>query len=87
MFNLIFSDVDANVIAKDVILGTRENINFLHEVFRRALLMNFVHTVAIRRVICVYKDWIQMNVRSVVNWFFKVRIYKLINICWYAFVF
>lgn len=56
------SDVDANVIAKDVILGSRSNINFLHEVFRRALLMNFVHTVAIRRVICVYKDWIQMNV-------------------------
>jgi hypothetical protein len=54
--------VDANVIAKDVILGSRANINFLHEVFRRALLMNFVHTVAIRRVICVYKDWIQMNV-------------------------
>ncbi|CAL8089966.1 unnamed protein product [Orchesella dallaii] len=61
-YSSVHNDVDANVIAKDVILGSRENINFLHEVFRRALLMNFVHTVAIRRVICVYKDWIQMNV-------------------------
>ncbi|XP_035704350.1 ral GTPase-activating protein subunit alpha-1 isoform X3 [Folsomia candida] len=61
-YSSINNDVDANVIAKDVILGSRSNINFLHEVFRRALLMNFVHTVAIRRVICVYKDWIQMNV-------------------------
>ena len=57
-----YKEMDENVQAKNVILGTRENINLVHEVFRRALLMNFVQSAIIRRVICVYKDWIQMNV-------------------------
>jgi len=75
-----FSDVDANVMAKDVMLGSRPNINFLHEVFRRALLMSFVNTVAIRRVITVYKDWIQMNVRKYINrswWNALLRLVRL----------
>ncbi|KAF5297114.1 hypothetical protein FQA39_LY02694 [Lamprigera yunnana] len=49
-------------IAKDVLCSTRENVNFVHEIYRQAFLLNFGHAVAIRKVIAVYKDLIQSNI-------------------------
>lgn len=49
-------------IVKDVLYMNRENVNFIHEIYRQAFLLNFSHASAIRKVISVYKDWIQMNV-------------------------
>ncbi|KAK4884388.1 hypothetical protein RN001_000659 [Aquatica leii] len=46
-------------IAKDVLCSTRENVNFVHEIYRQAFLLNFGHAVAIRKAIAVYKDLIQ----------------------------
>merc|ERR1719410_751567 len=37
---------------------------FIHEVFRQAFLLSFSHSPAMKRVITVYKDWIQMNVQE-----------------------
>ncbi|PNF30190.1 Ral GTPase-activating protein subunit alpha-2 [Cryptotermes secundus] len=46
----------------EVLYSSRENVNFVHEVYRQAFLLNFTHSPAIRKAIAVYKDWIQMNV-------------------------
>lgn len=42
--------------------STRDNVNFVHELYRQAFLLNFSHVVAIRKIILVYKDLIQGNV-------------------------
>ncbi|XP_065226643.1 ral GTPase-activating protein subunit alpha-1 isoform X2 [Planococcus citri] len=49
-------------IVRDVLFGSRENVNFVHEIFRQAFLLPFSCSPAIRRTIAVHKDWIQMNV-------------------------
>ncbi|XP_073994212.1 probable Rho GTPase-activating protein CG5521 isoform X1 [Rhodnius prolixus] len=49
-------------IVRDVLYWSRENVNFIHEIYRQAFLLNFTHSPAIRRAISVYKDWIQMTV-------------------------
>ncbi|XP_049857449.1 probable Rho GTPase-activating protein CG5521 isoform X1 [Schistocerca gregaria] len=49
-------------LVREVLYSTRENVNFVHEVYRQAFLLNFTHSPAIRKAIAVYKDWIQMNV-------------------------
>lgn len=51
----------ANQIVHDVLCSSRDNINFIHEIYRQAFLLNFNHAVAIRKTIAVYKDLIQMN--------------------------
>jgi hypothetical protein len=48
----------------EVLYSSRENVNFVHEVYRQAFLLNFTHSPAIRKAIAVYKDWIQMNVSN-----------------------
>jgi hypothetical protein len=48
-------------LARDVLYGSRENVNFVHEVYRQAFLLNFTHSSAIRKAISIYKDWIQMS--------------------------
>lgn len=48
-------------LARDVLYGSRENVNFVHEVYRQAFLLNFTHSSAIRKAIAIYKDWIQMS--------------------------
>lgn len=57
---------DPNVITfnvvRDILYSSRDNINFIHEVYRQAFLMNFAYSHAIRRALTVYKDWIQMTV-------------------------
>merc|ERR1719219_2562910 len=53
--------VEGNLV-RDILYGSRENVNFVHEVYRQAFLLSFSHSPAIKKVISVYKDWIQMNV-------------------------
>ena len=49
-------------LVREVLYGTRHNVNFVHEVYRQSFLLSFSHSPAMKRVITVYKDWIQMNV-------------------------
>ncbi|CAG9764824.1 unnamed protein product [Ceutorhynchus assimilis] len=57
------SDLElAQQIIRDVLCSTRDNVNFVHELYRQAFLLNFNHVVAIRKIISVYKDLIQGNV-------------------------
>ncbi|GFG28404.1 hypothetical protein Cfor_11332, partial [Coptotermes formosanus] len=49
-------------LVHEVLYSSRDNVNFVHEVYRQAFLLNFTHSPAIRKAIAVYKDWIQMNV-------------------------
>ena len=64
-----YSDLDtykANLegqLVREILYGTRHNVNFIHEGFRQAYLLSFSHSPAMKRVITVYKDWIQMNVQ------------------------
>lgn len=48
-------------IVRDVLCSSRDNVNFLHELYRQAFLLNFQHVNAIRKIISVYKDLIQGN--------------------------
>ncbi|EDV92808.1 probable Rho GTPase-activating protein CG5521 isoform X2 [Drosophila grimshawi] len=48
------------LIVRDVFYVSRENINFVHEVYRQAFLLNFTSKTqieAIRTAIAVYRDW------------------------------
>ncbi|XP_015037032.2 probable Rho GTPase-activating protein CG5521 isoform X1 [Drosophila pseudoobscura] len=48
------------LIVRDVFYVSRENINFVHEVYRQAFLLNFTskpQIEAIRTAIAVYRDW------------------------------
>lgn len=54
--------VSAVMLVRDVLYGNRDNVNFVHELYRQAFLLDFNHAGAIRKAIAVYKDWIQMNV-------------------------
>ena len=49
-------------LVREMLYANRENVNFVHEVYRQAFLLSFSHSPAIKKVISVYKDWIQMNV-------------------------
>lgn len=59
------STVSAIMLVREVLYGNRDNVNFVHELYRQAFLLDFNHAGAIRKAIAVYKDWIQMNVSSV----------------------
>lgn len=52
----------ASQIVREVLYSTRDNVNFIHEIYRQAFLLNFNHSVAIRKIIAVYKDIMQGNV-------------------------
>jgi hypothetical protein len=54
--------ISAVTLVRDVLYGNRDNVNFVHELYRQAFLLDFNHAGAIRKAIAVYKDWIQMNV-------------------------
>ncbi|XP_037955587.1 probable Rho GTPase-activating protein CG5521 isoform X2 [Teleopsis dalmanni] len=48
------------LIVRDVLYASRDNINFIHEVYRQAFLLNFTSKPqidAIRTAIAVYRDW------------------------------
>ncbi|XP_029168215.1 probable Rho GTPase-activating protein CG5521 isoform X8 [Nylanderia fulva] len=55
------SAVSAIMLVREVLYGNRDNVNFVHELYRQAFLLDFNHAGAIRKAIAVYKDWIQMN--------------------------
>ncbi|KAL7291923.1 hypothetical protein TKK_0014473 [Trichogramma kaykai] len=55
------STLAAMALVRDVLYGSRENVNFIHEMYRQAFLLDFTHATAIRKAIGAYKDWIQMN--------------------------
>ncbi|RLU22901.1 hypothetical protein DMN91_005179 [Ooceraea biroi] len=55
------SAISAVTLVRDVLYGNRDNVNFVHELYRQAFLLDFHHAGAIRKAIAVYKDWIQMN--------------------------
>ena len=38
-------------------------LHLLLQVYRQSFLLSFSHSPAMKRVITVYKDWIQMNVQ------------------------
>lgn len=47
-------------IVRDVLLSTRDNVNFVHEVYRQAFLLNYTTKAqidAMKVVIAVYRDW------------------------------
>lgn len=52
----------AIILVREVLYGSRDNVNFVHEIYRQAFILDFTHAGAIRKAIAVYKDWIQMNV-------------------------
>lgn len=59
------SAVSAIMLVREVLYGSRDNVNFVHELYRQAFLLDFHHAGAIRKAIAVYKDWVQMNVSFV----------------------
>lgn len=61
------SAVSAIMLVREVLYGNRDNVNFVHELYRQAFLLDFNHAGAIRKAIAVYKDWIQMNVSSAIT--------------------
>nr|XP_032804203.1 ral GTPase-activating protein subunit alpha-1-like isoform X3 [Petromyzon marinus] len=46
-------------VARSVLCSSRENANFVSEVFRQAFLLPFTEAAATRRVVKVYQEWIQ----------------------------
>ena len=61
MMGLGKNSIEANLV-REILYANRNNVNFVHEVYRQAFLLSFNHSPAIKKVITVYKDWIQMNV-------------------------
>lgn len=49
------------IMVRDILFSSRENINFIHELFRQALCLSFRYAGVMKTVIFSYKDWIQMN--------------------------
>ena len=71
-------------LVREVLYGTRHNVNFVHEVYRQSFLLSFSHSPAMKRVITVYKDWIQVNsqdkVTSHVNLVSSPRVFLQMNV-------
>lgn len=55
----------ASQIVREVLCGTRDNVNFIHEVYRQGFLLNFNYAIAVRKIIAVYKDLMQANVLEI----------------------
>ncbi|GAB6020527.1 hypothetical protein CHUAL_003210 [Chamberlinius hualienensis] len=50
-----------NFIVKDTLYSNRENVNFIQEVFRQALLLPWSEADTMKRVVVVYRDWISKD--------------------------
>ncbi|CAH0728447.1 unnamed protein product, partial [Brenthis ino] len=62
----VYEELSAEQVVRDVLCcWSREHVDFTVEVLRQAFLLPFSHAAAIRRVIALYKDWIQMNVAEI----------------------
>ncbi|XP_072930014.1 probable Rho GTPase-activating protein CG5521 [Epargyreus clarus] len=58
-----YEELSSEQVVRDVLCcSSREHVDFTIEVLRQAFLLPFSHAAAVRRVIALYKDWIQMNV-------------------------
>ena len=57
-------------LAREILLSSRDNVNFIHEIFRQALRLSFRHSGAMRDVILCYHDWIKLKV--------SLKIFKVI---------
>lgn len=55
-------DYSQHEIVRSVLFGTRENVDIIHEVFRQAFMLPMRLAGGIRRVVAVYKEWLQMPV-------------------------
>lgn len=64
--SLLLEELNSDQVVRDVLCcSSREHVDFTIEVLRQAFLLPFSQAAAIRRVIALYKDWIQMNVSCV----------------------
>jgi hypothetical protein len=64
----MYEELSAELVVRDVLCcSSREHVDFTIEVLRQAFLLPFSHAAAVRRVIALYKDWIQMNVSILPN--------------------
>ncbi|XP_052756365.1 probable Rho GTPase-activating protein CG5521 isoform X2 [Galleria mellonella] len=62
----IVEELSSEQVVRDVLCcWSREHVDFTIEVLRQAFLLPFSHAAATRRVIALYKDWIQMNVAEI----------------------
>ncbi|XP_078089925.1 ral GTPase-activating protein subunit alpha-1 isoform X13 [Mustelus asterias] len=52
-------------IVRKVFYSSRENVNFITEVFRQAFLLPICEAAAMRRVVKVYQEWIQQEEKPV----------------------
>ncbi|XP_032883035.1 ral GTPase-activating protein subunit alpha-1 isoform X4 [Amblyraja radiata] len=52
-------------IVRKVFYSSRENVNFIIEVFRQAFLLPICEAAAMRRVVKVYQEWIQQEEKPV----------------------
>ncbi|XP_077996665.1 ral GTPase-activating protein subunit alpha-1-like isoform X2 [Glandiceps talaboti] len=55
---------DAEIV-RDAFYANRDNVNFVHEIFRQGFLLNFNDAAAMRKVVRVYQDWIQQEDKPV----------------------
>jgi hypothetical protein len=42
-------------IVREVLCSSRDNVNFVHEIYRQAFLINFSHVIAIRKIIALQR--------------------------------
>ncbi|CAG9789196.1 unnamed protein product [Diatraea saccharalis] len=64
--SVMYEELSAELVVRDVLCcSSREHVDFTIEVLRQAFLLPFSHAAAVRRVIALYKDWIQMNVAEI----------------------
>ncbi|XP_059053415.1 probable Rho GTPase-activating protein CG5521 [Achroia grisella] len=62
----VVEELSSDQVVRDVLCcWSREHVDFTIEVLRQAFLLPFSHAAATRRVIALYKDWIQMNVAEI----------------------
>lgn len=62
----VYEELSSELVVRDVLCcSSREHVDFTIEVLRQAFLLPFSHAAAVRRVIALYKDWIQMNVAEI----------------------
>lgn len=62
----VYEELSSELVVRDVLCcSSREHVDFTIEVLRQAFLLPFSHAAAVRRVITLYKDWIQMNVAEI----------------------
>ncbi|XP_049877742.1 probable Rho GTPase-activating protein CG5521 [Pectinophora gossypiella] len=62
----VYEELSSELVVRDVLCSwSREHVDFTIEVLRQAFLLPYSHAAAARRVIALYKDWIQMNVSEV----------------------